>query len=90
MACLNGAAALKGKVGDRLIVMAWCLLTPAVLQRFQPPDYRILTPSPPAFRVPHGDNFRPANYPFLTPRKQASESWTLFPESRQNQGVENG
>jgi len=28
VACLNGAAALKGKIGDRLIVMTWCLLTP--------------------------------------------------------------
>ena len=26
--CLNGAAAFKGKPGDRLIVMAWCLLSP--------------------------------------------------------------
>ncbi len=25
--CLNGAAAHKGKVGDRLIVMTWCHLT---------------------------------------------------------------
>ncbi len=24
--CLNGAAAHKGKVGDRLIVMTWCQL----------------------------------------------------------------
>ena len=27
--CLNGAAAHKGKVGDRLIVMSWCHLTDA-------------------------------------------------------------
>ena len=27
--CLNGAAAHKGKVGDRLIVMTWCGLTEA-------------------------------------------------------------
>ena len=27
--CLNGAAAHKGKVGDRLIVMSWCEATKA-------------------------------------------------------------
>jgi len=27
--CLNGAAAHKGKVGDRLIVMSWCEATEA-------------------------------------------------------------
>ena len=29
IACLNGAAAYKGAVGDRLIVMAWCQLDEA-------------------------------------------------------------
>jgi hypothetical protein len=36
-------------------------------------NYRILTPPLRAFPVPHGDFFRPANYPFLTPQKQDSE-----------------
>jgi hypothetical protein len=31
-------------------------------------NYRILTPSLPAFPVPHGDFFRDSNYPFSTPR----------------------
>jgi aspartate 1-decarboxylase len=29
MACLNGAAAYKGTIGDRLIVMVWCQLDDA-------------------------------------------------------------
>lgn len=29
VACLNGAAAYKGSIGDRLIVMAWCQLDDA-------------------------------------------------------------
>ena len=33
--CLNGAAAHKGKVGDRLIVMAWAQVTPEEAQVFE-------------------------------------------------------
>jgi len=40
VACLNGAAAHKGKVGDRLIVMAWCLLTPAQAKKHRPKAVR--------------------------------------------------
>lgn len=36
VACLNGAAAHHGKIGDRLIVMTWCLLTPAQARRHNP------------------------------------------------------
>jgi hypothetical protein len=36
-------------------------------------NYRILTPPLHAFPVPHGEIPRPANYPFLTPRKKDSE-----------------
>lgn len=34
--CLNGAAAHKGKVGDRLIVMSWCELTEDEAATHQP------------------------------------------------------
>ena len=34
--CLNGAAAHQGKVGDRLIVMAFAQLTPEEAQGFTP------------------------------------------------------
>ena len=34
--CLNGAAAHQGKVGDRLIVMAFARLTPEEAQGFTP------------------------------------------------------
>ena len=34
--CLNGAAAHKGKVGDRLIVMSWCGLTEAEAATHRP------------------------------------------------------
>ena len=34
--CLNGAAAHKGKVGDRLIVMAWAQVPEADARAFQP------------------------------------------------------
>jgi aspartate 1-decarboxylase len=35
-ACLNGAAAYKGTIGDRLIVMAWCHLAPDEVARHSP------------------------------------------------------
>jgi hypothetical protein len=53
-------------------------------------NYRILTPSLPAFPVPHGDFFRDSNYPFSTPRKQKTESRKQETEGAQNQGVRNG
>ena len=34
--CLNGAAAHKGKVGDRLIVMAFAQMTPEEAEGFSP------------------------------------------------------
>ena len=34
--CLNGAAAHKGKVGDRLIVMAWAQMTEEEARSFTP------------------------------------------------------
>ena len=34
--CLNGAAAHKGKVGDRLIVMAWAQIPEEEARTFQP------------------------------------------------------
>ena len=40
VACLNGAAAHCGAVGDRLIVMAWCQLTPAEARRHKPQAVR--------------------------------------------------
>jgi aspartate 1-decarboxylase len=36
VACLNGAAAYKGEVGDRLIVMAWCHLDEQELRSHVP------------------------------------------------------
>jgi aspartate 1-decarboxylase len=36
VACLNGAAALKGSIGDRLIVMAWARCTPEEAAANQP------------------------------------------------------
>lgn len=36
MACLNGAAAYKGEIGDRLIIMAWCHLTPDEVPHHKP------------------------------------------------------
>jgi len=40
VACLNGAAAHCGAVGDRLIVMSWCLLSPAQAKRHKPKAVR--------------------------------------------------
>ena len=36
VACLNGAAAFKGKVGDRLIIMAWALMTEKQAAKIKP------------------------------------------------------
>ena len=36
MCCLNGAAAHQGKVGDRLIVMAFARMTPEEAKGFTP------------------------------------------------------
>ena len=36
VACLNGAAAYKGEVGDRLIVMAWCHVEEAQVAAHKP------------------------------------------------------
>jgi hypothetical protein len=52
-------------------------------------NYRILTPPLRAFHVPHGDFFRPANYPFSTPRKKDSEFRIQSPEYFKNPGVRN-
>ena len=41
IACLNGAAAYKGVVGDRLIVMAWCQLDDAERQTHHPKIVRL-------------------------------------------------
>jgi len=41
VACLNGAAAYKGEVGDRLIVMTWCQLTDAELDGHKPTILRL-------------------------------------------------
>jgi aspartate 1-decarboxylase len=41
VACLNGAAAHCGAIGDRLIVMAWCLLPPEEAQRHKPRVVRL-------------------------------------------------
>lgn len=41
MACLNGAAAYKGVVGDRLIVMAWCQLDDEERKHHQPRIVRL-------------------------------------------------
>jgi len=41
IACLNGAAAYKGVVGDRLIVMAWCQLDEAERLNHHPKIVRL-------------------------------------------------
>ncbi len=41
VACLNGAAAYKGKVGDRLIVMTWCQLSDEERPNHQPKIVRL-------------------------------------------------
>jgi aspartate 1-decarboxylase len=39
--CLNGAAAYKGKVGHRLIVMTWCLLSQEEISSHKPRVVRL-------------------------------------------------
>jgi len=39
--CLNGAAAYKGKVGDRLIVMVWCNLDEEEVKTHKPKVVRL-------------------------------------------------
>ncbi len=39
--CLNGAAAYKGKIGDRLIVMAWCNLDEEEMKTHRPKVVRL-------------------------------------------------
>jgi aspartate 1-decarboxylase len=41
VACLNGAAAYKGVIGDRLIVMAWCQLNDTERPNHQPKIVRL-------------------------------------------------
>jgi aspartate 1-decarboxylase len=41
VACLNGAAAYKGSIGDRLIVMAWCQLNDEERRNHQPKVVRL-------------------------------------------------
>lgn len=41
VACLNGAAAYKGTIGDRLIVMVWCLVDEEEVARHQPKAVRL-------------------------------------------------
>ena len=41
VACLNGAAAYQGKIGDRLIVMTWCQLNEAECQLHHPRVMRL-------------------------------------------------
>lgn len=41
VACLNGAAAHKGQIGDRLIVIAWCQLDAAERASHQPRSVRL-------------------------------------------------
>ncbi len=41
VACLNGAAAYKGSIGDRLIVMVWCLLNEEEVAHHQPKIVRL-------------------------------------------------
>jgi len=43
IACLNGAAAYKGVIGDRLIVLAWCQLDEAERQTHHPKIVRLDT-----------------------------------------------
>ncbi len=39
--CLNGAAAFKGKIGDRLIIMTWCTLNESEIPNHQPRIVRL-------------------------------------------------
>ncbi len=39
--CLNGAAAYKGKIGDRLIIMTWCTLDEEELKSHHPKVVRL-------------------------------------------------
>jgi len=39
--CLNGAAAYKGKIGDRLIIMTWCTLDEAEVATHKPKVVRL-------------------------------------------------
>jgi aspartate 1-decarboxylase len=39
--CLNGAAAYKGKVGDRLIIMTWCCLDEEEVKTHRPKVVRL-------------------------------------------------
>jgi aspartate 1-decarboxylase len=39
--CLNGATAHLGKVGDRIIIMVFCHLTPAEARRHEPKVVRL-------------------------------------------------
>lgn len=39
--CLNGAAAFKGKIGDRLIVMIWCDLNEEEVKTHKPKIVRL-------------------------------------------------
>lgn len=41
VSCLNGATAHLGKIGDRLIVMTFCQLTPDEVHRHQPKVVRL-------------------------------------------------
>jgi len=41
VACLNGAAAHKGKIGDRLIVMVWCMLDDSERHDHHPKGVRL-------------------------------------------------
>jgi hypothetical protein len=52
-------------------------------------NYRILTPPLRAFRVSHGDFFRPANYPLLTPRFGSTSDHRILDSESSFDGVEN-
>ena len=39
--CLNGAAAYKGKIGDRLIIMTWCNLDEEEVKTHKPKVVRL-------------------------------------------------
>jgi len=39
--CLNGAAAYKGKIGDRLIIMTWCNLDEEEVKNHKPRVVRL-------------------------------------------------
>ena len=41
VACLNGATAYQGKIGDRLIVMTWCQLDDAERSQHHPKVVRL-------------------------------------------------